>query len=256
MKELLRKYWWTLLLLIALPALINLCYFFPALNAIFEEPKAWTIFWGTYFSAIASFLMVLITYKTLEQMKKQWDDEHQPQLELYFIKGTDIIKGYRIEILNIGKSPAKDIYFDIDSELLNGIKDENIIEAWKEIGHHNMLSILPNEARCFSLCEKKIDITSKPVYQYKIGNKEVSENIYNDIHSILEKTEKVHIEGNYNKGLYKINSDIPTNVVRHSFVGLNEAVMSVSDRLSSITFFFEQNGLNINIKKNGTEQQK
>lgn len=256
MKELLRKYWWVLLLLMALPAIINSCYFVPALNEIFEKPQKWTEFWGTYLSAIASFLMVLITYKTLEQMKKQWDDEHRPQLELYFIKETDIIKGYRIEILNIGKSPAKDIYFDIDSKLLNDIKDENVLEAWKEIGHHNMLSILPNETRCFSLCEKKIDITSKSIYQYKVGNKEVPERIYDKIHSILEKTEKVHIEGYYNTGFYKINADIPTNVVRHSFVGLNETIMGISERLNLIAFSFEQNGLNVNIKKNGTEQQK
>lgn len=75
------------MVLVILPALLNLCYFIPALNEILEEPKKWTAFWGTYLSAIASFVMALITWKTLgqnseqlDEIKRQWDEQNKPKV--------------------------------------------------------------------------------------------------------------------------------------------------------------------------------
>lgn len=90
-----KKYGWILIiviLLLFLPAFINWCYTKPAWDEILENPKKWTVFWGTYLSAIASFAMVFITWKTLKQnreqlneIKKQWNEQNQPSFKFNIV---------------------------------------------------------------------------------------------------------------------------------------------------------------------------
>ena len=263
MKELLRKYWWVLLLLLALPAIINSCYFVPALNEIFEKPQKWTEFWGTYLSAIASFLMVLITYKTLEQMKKQWDDEHCPHLEFYFIKGTFPVgkdkypvDGHKFEVLNIGKSPATGLNFCINKEVVDYVKDSAVKEALSKIGSDIQLSLLPNEARRFTLCEKTIDRVKNSLYSYYIADVEVNEDVYEDFTTKIKELKIIHLKGNYNQGCYKIDVDIPISSIRNSHVSITETIMNIKSSLDQYMFSIENNGFNVNIKNNDAEQQK
>ena len=83
MTKLLKKYWWILLLLLVLPIAVNLCYFIPALNAVFEEPKAWTTFWGTYIGILISSLIAFyVLYKQLEQNQKENNTNRQLQLAI------------------------------------------------------------------------------------------------------------------------------------------------------------------------------
>ena len=210
MRKLLKKYWWTLIViaivifLLFLPAFINWCYTKPAWHEILEIPKKWTVFWGTYLSAIASFAMVLITWKTLEQMKKQWEDEHRPLLEFYFIKGTlpmdkdkYPVEGHKIEVLNIGKSPATELNFSISQEIINCAKDSAAKEALSKIGSDIQLSLLPNEARRFTICEKTINRVkqTQSMYSYYIADVEVNEIAYEDF--LKNKVaENVFIENN------------------------------------------------------------
>lgn len=90
-----KKYGWILIiviLLLFLPAFINWCYTKPAWDEILENPQKWTVFWGTYLSAIASFAMVFITWKTLKQnreqlneIKKQWNEQNQPSFKFNIV---------------------------------------------------------------------------------------------------------------------------------------------------------------------------
>lgn len=81
MKGLFRKYWWLLIILIVLPGIINLCYYFPAIDAIFLEPQKWTIFWGSYIGAIVSTLVTLfVLFKQLEQNHSE--NEYNRKLQL------------------------------------------------------------------------------------------------------------------------------------------------------------------------------
>lgn len=81
MKGLFRKYWWLLIILIVLPGIINLCYYFPAIDAIFLEPQKWTTFWGSYIGAIVSTLVTLfVLFKQLEQNHSE--NEYNRKLQL------------------------------------------------------------------------------------------------------------------------------------------------------------------------------
>ena len=67
-------------------------------------PKDWLMFWATYSSAVASFMMVWYTSKTLKQndkqlevIKNQWEAEHTPEIFATLIRSKD--KGF-IRIMN------------------------------------------------------------------------------------------------------------------------------------------------------------
>ena len=71
-KEILMKYWWVGLLVVALPAIFNLCYLIPAFAEIFEEPKGWTLFWGSYLGVIISGAVAFVVlHKQLEQNHRE-----------------------------------------------------------------------------------------------------------------------------------------------------------------------------------------
>ncbi len=53
------------------PLIINGLYYIKTDIQILHKPSDWTSFWGTYLAAIASFAMVLITWLTLRQNRKQ-----------------------------------------------------------------------------------------------------------------------------------------------------------------------------------------
>lgn len=81
-----------LIVLILLPLAINHFIQMPALFDVVGEPVNWLMFWPTYISAAASFLMIYVTYlslkqnrKQLDEMKRQWDDDHKKELVAYMV---------------------------------------------------------------------------------------------------------------------------------------------------------------------------
>ena len=239
MRKLLKEYWWILLVLVILPALLNLCYFIPALNEILEEPKKWTVFWGTYLSAIASFAMVFTTWKTLEQnreqlnlMKKQWEDEHRPLLDIYIVKEDFLQKGYTIEILNIGNSPAINIGCTFDDALLKGIKDEEAKDKLNQFIGNVQLSLLPNEARSYQLCTK--DTSDVNQYEYYICETKTEEANYNSFCTHIKGKDYIHAKLNYkdNRNIsYSLDIKVSTKNRRNSYLSLNEAITKLGDNI-------------------------
>lgn len=71
----LKKYWWIGVIFLLLPAIINLCYYIPALDKAFEEPKGWTTFWGMYVGTIISSLIAFyVLHEQLKQNHKENED--------------------------------------------------------------------------------------------------------------------------------------------------------------------------------------
>ncbi len=238
MRKLLKKYWWTLIViaivifLLFLPAFINWCYTKPAWHEILEIPKKWTVFWGTYLSAIASFAMVFITWKTLEQMKKQWEDEHRPLLDIYIVKENCLQKGYAIEILNIGNSPAINIGCTFDDALLKGIKDEEAKDKLNQFIGNVQLSLLPNEARSYQLCTK--DTINTNQYEYYICETKTEEANYNSFCAHIKGKDYIHAKLNYkdNRNIsYSLDINVSTKNRRNSYLSLNEAITKLGDNI-------------------------
>lgn len=114
-----------LIVLILMPFVINLLIQIPAQFDVVGEPVNWLMFWPTYISAAASFIMIYVTYLSLKQnreqldeMKRQWDEEHKPEIiaymtihENYFyvcIKNTSRVPIHNIKV-SITHVPTKGI---------------------------------------------------------------------------------------------------------------------------------------------------
>lgn len=258
MKKVLKRHWWIILLflLIAIlfPLVLNWVMQKPAIFKYVGDSADWLGFWAAYISAIASFAMVIITWMTLSQnkaqlneMKRQWEEEHRPRLEIYFAK-TPSAKNYGIEIVNIGKSPATDIEFSLNKELLDHIHNANAREALQKIGN-TQLSILPNDTQYISLCEKGYD----PNYNYywKICGEKVSGDDYNSFVKYFEQKKSIYVHGSYNHGLYTINTQVSTKNIKNSHNDLRnivEAICSSGFMITNAIYKTSEQGINIKTK--------
>lgn len=120
------------MLIIIVPLLINYFVQRPACFPIVGDPINWLMFWPTYLGAAASFLMVLITYLTLEQnkkqldvLKKQWDEEHKPLLSAHLFGFEQF---FYIRIKNISKVAINNISISVVHDPQEPILNYN---SWK-----------------------------------------------------------------------------------------------------------------------------
>ncbi|MCI1741199.1 MAG: hypothetical protein LKI18_02195 [Prevotella sp.] len=152
------RYFFSLLLLflvlIALtPLLINYLILQPKRFQFIGNGKDWLLFWSTYISAIASFLMVVITWLTLKQnreqlyqMKKQWEKNSRPYISVSINKfiHTQVPKGnknpnitninkYLLIIENTGISSATDLSIKFDLNSSSRIYCRTVTDRIKEI---------------------------------------------------------------------------------------------------------------------------
>ena len=213
MKEWLKKYWSILAMvvfLLVLPLLINLCYRLESDCSELHAPSAWATFWATYLAAIASFAMVFITWLTLKknkeqndailqqnkdqlnEMKRQWENEHRPYLEVYQLKDNIYTNERRIiEFVNLGLSTATNIKFSIDKAAISQLSDSGK-EIVKSFGNWDIFSLFPRETRIFTLHEQKNG-------NYYIGGRSVSKSdFYLFVKYINDNHGQIKISGMYN----------------------------------------------------------
>ena len=72
-------------IVLVIPILLNFIIPLPALFPVIGEPVNWLMFWATYLSAAASFGMIVYTALTLDEMKRQWNEEHKKELVAYLV---------------------------------------------------------------------------------------------------------------------------------------------------------------------------
>jgi len=114
---------------IALPLIINWLILRPRKFDIVGEGKDWLMFWSSFLSAIASFAMAFITWKTLKQnkeqldeLKNQWKEDHLPDISASLVKSDNCgyIRLFNISNVQINRLTIKIIH-DPDTEVLNSI---------------------------------------------------------------------------------------------------------------------------------------
>ena len=116
----LKKIWWiliTVFVLLILPLFINYCYSWNTNCFILHPPSGWTTFWATYLAAIASFVMVFITWQTLrqnkeqlEEMKRQWKEQNTPKISCTLEKDSEWVL---VELCNTSPVPAHKVHVRI-----------------------------------------------------------------------------------------------------------------------------------------------
>lgn len=150
-KQVFQKYRWAIILSViaalCFPFVLNWVVMRQTTCVIAGKPETWIAFWPSYLSAIASFGMIALTAITLlfnsktlknnkeqiDEMKRQWDEEHKPNVSVSFHKIG--VNGY-LRIINISNVEIKDLGIEIVEipevstirkaiELYSGVK-ENI----------------------------------------------------------------------------------------------------------------------------------
>ena len=135
----------------------------------------------------------------LNEMKRQWENEHRPYLEVYQLKNNIYTNERRIiEFVNLGLSTATNIKFSIDKAAISQLSDSGK-EIVKSFGNWDIFSLFPRETRTFILHEQKND-------NYYIGCRSVSKSDFDlFVKYINDNHGQIKISGMYNNK-YHIDS--------------------------------------------------
>ena len=136
-------------ILLIIPIALNFLIQIPAFTPIVGEPVNWLMFWATYLGAATSFVMIVYTGLTLKQnkeqlneLKKQWEEEHKPDIAVYFFNYDQF---FYIRIKNISKVTVSNVSITITHS-----PKTNIIwhyDKWKQNIENLHFSIEPNGHR-------------------------------------------------------------------------------------------------------------
>lgn len=114
-----KKYWLIIVIVVVLlflPLLINLCYYWESNCTALHTPSAWATFWATYLSAIASFTMIYFTWKTLKEMQRQWNETNRARLTFAIVAYDGL---FLLKITNSGTITAYNIIVKFNNEFIN-----------------------------------------------------------------------------------------------------------------------------------------
>lgn len=266
-----KTYWLILAMvvfLLILPLQINLCYRLESDCSELHAPSAWATFWATYLAAIASFAMVFITWLTLKknkeqndailqqnkdqlnEMKRQWEEDHRPKIEAYLIKGSTIADKREIEFVNIGASPAEDIIFHLDSQFIDGAPIEEIAkDVLRKLGNATPAFLFPHETQSFSIYEKEYVPNAWKYGQiYTIAGVPVDEAEFRAFVGYVSQYGEISIKGDYN-GRYDIDTSVNANRTRYPYSSISKSIDRVSDNIIRLNFSMSEHGVKIKEEK-------
>lgn len=220
----------------------------------------WLSFWASYLAAIASFAMVLITWWTLRESKKQnqdilaqnntiiklnqkqhndtlqhWEDEIRPYIEVRIVKYF-FPHQVCLEFYNFGKTTAKDITFSFKQTFLNKIKNENVRIALSEMGSCPFY-LLGGSTKLIPVA---LEENVSGVKVYMIGNHSVTEQVFGAALTDFMQVQTFEVQGNYG-AKYTFDEVIPyanfdgeRRTIEASLENITTALDNITKRLNPI----------------------
>ena len=151
MKDWIKKYWWTILVILILPGIINLVLLIPRFFPIVGDEIDWLSFWGGYIGAIISagvaFAILHIQRKDNEKQNEENRTENKKQNEENRTLQINVLKYQQKTLwLNELKSKCLEYYLGFDINALIDFKDSINISATTQKDSFDTLK---------ELCEKK-----------------------------------------------------------------------------------------------------
>ena len=145
------------IIIVAFPFVLNLLVILNIGCPVAGNPETWIAFWPSYLSAIASFGMIALTSmalfynnktlannkEQLNEMKRQWDEEHSPNVSVSFsqlgnVAYLRLINTSNVEIKNLKISG--DFY---NGEEKSGFFNMNLLEQFNiDIEPHGIRNIV------------------------------------------------------------------------------------------------------------------
>ncbi len=151
MKDWIKKYWWTIIIILALPIVVNSILLIPAFTTIVGNNTDWLSFWGGYLGAIISagvaFAILCIQRQDNKKLNEENRDENKKQNEANRILQINVLKHQqKTQWLNELKSKCLEYYLGFDINALIDFKGSINIFATAQKGSFDTLK---------ELCEKK-----------------------------------------------------------------------------------------------------
>lgn len=159
-KGFLWKYWVVIFIaaIVLIPILLNWVIQWQSFFEFVGKDTDWLMFWVTYISAIASFAMVFITWRTLKQneeqlneIKRQWEEQNRPILSFKIIYINSV---FYLKVENTGKGNLVNARLILGERALSILQTEGIDISCREEETilDNALNLGANDSQSYSLC--------------------------------------------------------------------------------------------------------
>ena len=102
----------TFVVICIIPYIINYLILKQARFDIVGDGTHWLSFWASYLAAIASFVMIFFTWRTLKEMQRQWKEQNTPIVSCSLEKSSESLL---VELYNTSQVPAHKIRVRIDN---------------------------------------------------------------------------------------------------------------------------------------------
>ena len=187
MKDWIKKYWWTILVILILPGIINLVLLIPRFFPIVGDEIDWLSFWGGYIGAIISagvaFAILHIQRKDNEKQNEENRTENKKQNEENRTLQINVLKYQQKTLwLNELKSKCLEYYLGFDINALIDFKGSINISATTQKDSFDTLKVLcekkNSSAFSFGLMFPPQEYLDEKEYGFLVTLKDYS-NIYN-----------------------------------------------------------------------------
>lgn len=159
-KEFLWKYWVVIFIaaIVLIPILLNWVIQWQSFFEFVGKDTDWLMFWVTYISAIASFAMVFITWRALQQnkeqleeIKRQWNEQNKPILSFKIIYLNNV---FYLKAENTGKSSIVNAKLILGERAQTILQREGIDISCRKEGKilDNALNLGANDSQSYPLC--------------------------------------------------------------------------------------------------------
>lgn len=149
---------------------------------------------GTIFLAIITYCTVRQNKAQIKEMKRQWDMEQSPDLDIALISLPYRMpeESLAIEITNFGKGIAENIKLILDKGFINDFPIESVKEKARKI-EQSEYRVLPGKSKIIPICRFDTNLSNcDKLFGQKVNKKEREQ-----IHKYLENF-TFHLECNYN----------------------------------------------------------
>ena len=199
--------------------------------------NAWTAI-GTIFLAVITLVTVLQNKSQLKELKRQWEIEQSPDLDIVLINlpYRDPKESLAIEISNFGKGAADNIKIIFDDDFKNNFPHKAVRDQIEKI-ENNAYRILPGKNKIIPVCQFDNNLAKcRSLFGMSVNEKERIE-----IHHYIEKF-VLHLRCNYNgtNSPFELtftseDKEWKQNTLSSSIGGITEELENVRECLESIS---------------------
>ena len=158
---------------------------------------------GTLAMAIATFCSLHSNNSQVNEMKRQWEEDHRPYLDIKLVYNQNLnsTASRNIQIRNYGNGTANDIQFRFDEDFINNVGIETLKKHLLALVKEKY-RVLPNESINKIFCDI-IDLGNSG--KCRISSEEFNLNQRNELLKLLNNPIEVSVQYTWNNKTYTDN---------------------------------------------------